>query len=75
MDHLEAHLELRILVLEGVVAMRGRNKDLLHAIVDKRLDVFLGQFFEELFIAGLADAFSAAILFGTRVSRIQPLPY
>jgi len=42
MDHLEVHFELRILVLEGVVAMRGRNKDLLHAMVDKRFDIFLG---------------------------------
>ena len=46
MNDLKVHLEFGILVLEGVVAMGGRNKDLLHAVVDKGLDVFLGQFFE-----------------------------
>ena len=43
MDDLEVHLELGILVLEGVVAMGGRDQDLLHPVVDKGLDVLLGQ--------------------------------
>ena len=46
MDHLEVHHEFRIFVFEGVVAMGGRNKDLLHPIIDKGFDVFLGQSFE-----------------------------
>ena len=46
MNHLKVHPEFRILVLEGVVAMRGRNKDFLHPIIDKGFDVFLGQAFE-----------------------------
>ena len=61
-DDLEVHLEFRVLVLEGVVAMGGRDKDFLHAMVDKGLDVLLGQFLEEFLIAGLADALSAAVL-------------
>ena len=72
MDHLEVHLEFRILVLEGVVAMGGRDKDLLHAMVDKGLDVFLGQRLEELLIAGLADALSAAVLLRAQYPEIYP---
>ena len=52
--------------------MGGRNKDLLYAIVDKRFDVFLGQAFEQFFIAGFADAFSTAILFGAQYPEIHP---
>jgi len=42
MNHLEVHLKFGILVLEGVVAMRGRKKDFLHPIFDKSFDVFSG---------------------------------
>ena len=43
MNHLEVHLELGILVLEGMVAMGGGDQDLLHPAIDKGLDVLLGQ--------------------------------
>ncbi len=62
MDYFKVHLELGILILEGVVAMGGRDKDLFHAMVDKGLDVLLGQFFEQVLIAGLPDTLSAAVL-------------
>ncbi len=46
MNHLKVHLEFGILVFEGMVAMRGRNQDFLHPMIDKGLDVFPGQAFE-----------------------------
>ena len=42
-DYLEIHPEFGVLVFEGVVAMRRRNQDFLHAMIDKILDVFPGQ--------------------------------
>jgi hypothetical protein len=42
MDYLKAGLEFGILVFEGVKAMRGRKKDLLHPMFDKSFDVFPG---------------------------------
>ena len=43
MNHLKVHFEFGILVFEGMVAMRRRNKDFLDAIIDKSFDVFPGQ--------------------------------
>ena len=71
-NHLKVHLEFGIFVLEGVVAMRRGNEDLLHSIVDKSLDVFLGQALEQLLIPRLADALSAAAFLGTQDSEIHP---
>ena len=42
MNHLKVDLEFGILVLEGVVAMGGRENDLLYTVFDKRFDVFPG---------------------------------
>ena len=46
MNHLKVHHKFGVLVFEGMVAMRGRNKDFLHPIIDKSFDVFPGQAFE-----------------------------
>jgi hypothetical protein len=46
MNHLEVYPEFGVLVLEAMVAMRGRDKDFFHPIIDKRFDIFLGQAFE-----------------------------
>jgi heterodisulfide reductase subunit C len=37
-----AGIDFGILVFEGVIAMRGRNKNFLHPIIDKSFDVFPG---------------------------------
>ena len=70
-NHLEVDHELGIFVFEAVVAMRGGDHDFLDATVDKGLDVVLGQPFEQIFIAGLADAFSAAAFPGTQDAKID----
>jgi hypothetical protein len=46
MNHLKVHPKFRILVFEGVVAMRGGNKNFLDPMIDKRFDVCAGQAFE-----------------------------
>ena len=74
MDDLEVHLELRVLVLEGMVAMGRGDKDLLHPVVDKGLDVLPGQLLEEVLIAGLADALAAAVLLLSPGSRSRRPP-
>jgi hypothetical protein len=74
MNYLEVHHEFRILVLEGVVAMRGRDKDSLHPIFDESLDVFSGQVFEQSLISCLADAFSAAVFLDTQYPEIYRRP-
>ena len=43
MDDLEVHLELGILILEGVIAVRGGDNDLFHPAVDEGLDVLSGE--------------------------------
>ena len=43
MNHLKVHHEFRILIFKGMVTMGGRNEDLLHAVINKVLDVFLRQ--------------------------------
>ena len=55
MNHLKVHLKIRILVLEGVVAMRGRNKNFFYPMIDKGFDIFPGQAFEYILIAGVND--------------------
>ena len=72
MDHLKVDLEFQILVLEGVVAMGGSNKDLLHPIFDKSLDVFPGEAFEQCLVARLAYTLTTAILLGTQYPKIYP---
>ena len=52
--------------------MGGGNQDLFHPMIDKGLDVFPGQAFEQFLIAGLADAFSAAVLLGAQDPEIHP---
>jgi len=62
MDHLEIHPELRVFVLEGMVAVGGGHEDLLYTVLDKGLDVFPGQLLEEVLIACLADTLATAVL-------------
>ena len=57
------HLELRVLVLERVVAMGRGDEYLFDARIDEGLDVLLRELLEELLVARLADTFSAADLF------------
>src|SRR4030042_2950631 len=71
MHHLEVHHKFGILVLEGMVAMRGRNKDFLPPVIDKSLDIFSGQASEYFLIARLADAFSTATLFDAQYPEIH----
>ena len=71
-DHLEVHPELRVLVLEGVVAVGRGDQDLLHAVVDEGLDVLSGQLLEERLVAGLADALAAAALLGAQDAESTP---
>ena len=70
-NDLKGYLEFRVFVLEGVVTVGRRNKDCLHAMVDKGLDVLPGQFLEEFLIAGLADALAAAVLLLTQDPEID----
>ncbi len=71
-NDLKVRHKLGIFVLEGMVTMRGRNEDFLYAIIDKSFDIFLGQAFEYVLIAGLADAFSATTFFGAQYPEIYP---
>ena len=63
--------ELGVLVLEGVVAVRRRDQDLLDAVVDEVLDVLLGQALEQLLVAGLADALAAAVVAGAQDAEVD----
>ena len=56
-DDLERHLELRVLVLERVVAMGRGDEYLFDARIDEGLDVLLRELLEELLVARLADDF------------------
>ena len=70
MNDFKVYLKFGILVSKGVKAMGGRNKDLIHPVVDKRLDVFPGQAFKRFLITRLADAFSTAVLLGAQDPEI-----
>jgi len=61
-DDVEAHLELGVLVLEGVVAVGGGDEYLLHARVDEGLYVLPRELLEEVLVARLAYGLPAAHL-------------
>ena len=59
--HLEADHELGVLVLEGVVAVRGVDQDPLDAGVYESLDVFLGQRLEYILTARFSNALATTV--------------
>ncbi|VTR65615.1 hypothetical protein DESC_350080 [Desulfosarcina cetonica] len=71
MDDLEVDHEIRIFVFKGMVAMRRGYENLLHTLVDKGFDVVLGQFDEQFFGTGLADAFTATAFLFTQYPEIH----
>ncbi|MCK7471307.1 MAG: hypothetical protein MZU95_11395 [Desulfomicrobium escambiense] len=71
-DHLEVHLEIRILVLEGVVAVGEETRIFFTPLSIKVLMFSLASLLNSVLIAGLADAFSAAVLLGTQDPEIYP---
>ena len=71
MNNLEVDHEFGILILEGMVAMRRRDQNLLHSAFHKVLDIFLGQPFEQCLVACLTDRLAAAHLLGTKDSEVD----
>src|SRR6266540_2743663 len=70
-DDLEIDAELRVFVLERVIAVRGGDQYPLHPVVDERLDVLAGEMLERLLIAGLANALAATTLLRPQDAEIH----
>ena len=70
-NHFEVDHKLGIFVFEAVVTMWRRDHDLLHTMIDKFLDIFLGKTLEQIFIASFADTFTAAAFLGAKDPKID----
>ena len=69
--HFKIDHKFGVLIFKGVVAVGRRNQKPFDPIVDKGFNVFFGQAFEQFFIAGFADALSAAILLVAQYAEID----
>jgi hypothetical protein len=72
MHYFEIHTEFGILILERVITMWRRNKDLLHPVVDEGLNIFPGQVPEKCLVTDLTNTLSAAIQLGSQYPEIYP---